>query len=150
MTITGLLRWLCSTGAGGSAAAGLLRIVLGLYFVPTGIGKFSNHDAYIVRFERWGLPEPSTFAYFTGTVETACGLLLLAGLLVRPAALVLACNMVGAFVTAGRVDGMPHLVLNPVLFVLFLVVAWSGGGRWQLQRRLGLGDDHAAPGFHRS
>jgi putative oxidoreductase len=114
----------------------VLRIALGAYFVPTGIGKFSNHDAYIRRFERWGLPEPSAFSYAIGTVEVVCGLLLVVGLLVRPAALVLAGNMVGAFVTAGRVDGMPHLVLNPLLFALFLMLATVGGGRWQLQRRL--------------
>ena len=114
----------------------VLRVSLGAYFVPTGIGKFTNHDAYIRRFDRWGLPEPSAFSHAIGTVETVCGLLLIVGLLVRPAALVLAGSMVGAFVTAGRVDGMPHLVQNPVLFGLFLVLVWAGGGRWQLQRRL--------------
>lgn len=47
-------------------------------------------------------------------------------------ALVLAANMVGALLTAGRIDGGRDIWLPLVLIAgLSIVIAW-GGGRWAL------------------
>jgi len=119
------------------------RIVLGAVFIPTGLGKFLNHDAYVVRFDRWGFPEPGTVAYGVGTIEIVFGLLVLLGIAPRLAGLALAGNMVGAFFTAGLVDGGQDLWLPPIMFVLAVTVVVRGGGRWQLPHHVGLG--RAAP-----
>ena len=59
------------------------------------------------------------------------GALLIAGLLTRPAAALLAGDMVGAIVTAGRVEGGAiNLVLAPSLLVAMLFLLWAGPGRW--------------------
>ncbi len=56
-------------------------------------------------------------------------MLLIAGLLTRPAAALLAGDMVGAIVTAGRVEGGAiNLVLAPTLLVAMLVPALGGAG----------------------
>jgi putative oxidoreductase len=114
-------------------------VALGLFFLQTGGGKFVNHDAYVQRFERWGLPEPGVATYATGSVEVVMGLLLLAGVLVRPAALLLLGTMVGAVLTAGRVDGGRDLWLPPLVGLLLAVLIRVGGGRLQLQRSARVG-----------
>ena len=51
------------------------------------------------------------------------------GLLTRPAAAVLAVNLVGAIATAGRVDGGSfHLGVGPTLLVAMLFLVWAGPG----------------------
>ena len=48
----------------------------------------------------YGLPSPGLFAYAVGVLEVVGGAFLIAGLLTRPAAALLAGDMVGAIVTA--------------------------------------------------
>jgi putative oxidoreductase len=72
-----------------------------------------------------------------GTVELVGGLLLVIGLLTRPAAFVLALDMVGALATAGRVEGGSfHLVYAPALLVLMVFLCWSGPGRLSVDDRM--------------
>ena len=70
---------------------------------------------------------------WSGLVEVVGGLMLLLGILPRLAALVLIGNMVGALVTAGRVDGGQDIWL-PILLIIalaaVLVLLWArGAGR---------------------
>ena len=58
------------------------------------------------------------------------------GILPRFAALVLGLDMLGAILTAGRIDGGPHLILPPLLGVLCLIIVIAGGGRWALVDRI--------------
>lgn len=59
------------------------------------------------------------------------------GRLARPAAFALAGNMVGAIVTAGRVDGGAiNLGLAPALLVVMVVLVWAGVGDRSLDARL--------------
>lgn len=111
----------------------VLRVALAALFIPVGLGKFVNHDAYIERFERWGFgAAPGEVAILVGVVEVTCGLMLLLGVVPRLAALVLAGNMVGALLTAGRVDGGQDIWLPLILIAgLSGVIAW-GAGRWAL------------------
>jgi putative oxidoreductase len=114
----------------------VLRLALAALFIPVGLGKFVNHDAYTERFERWGFGAAAgEVAILVGLVEVVCGAMLLVGVLPRLAALVLAGNMVGALATAGRIDGGQDVWLPALLIVLLAAVVRWGGGRWTVSRR---------------
>jgi uncharacterized membrane protein YphA (DoxX/SURF4 family) len=113
----------------------VLRVALAALYIQVGLGKFVNHDAYVERFERWGFGAAAgEVAILVGCVEVGCGLLLLGGVVPRLAALVLMGNMVGALVTAGRIDGGQDIWLPLVLIALLSVVVALGAGRWSLWR----------------
>jgi putative oxidoreductase len=134
-----LTELLFGTRGGPRAAlpAFAIRIVSGAIFVVFGIYKFTDHGHETESFETYGLPSPSLFAYAIGVLEVGAGLLLILGLLTRPAALALAGDMVGAIVTAGRVEGGAiNLGLAPALLAGMLVLLWIGPGRWALDGRL--------------
>jgi putative oxidoreductase len=102
-----------------------------------GVYKFTDHARETESFETYGLPSPSLFAYAIGVLEVAGGLCLLAGFLTRPAAALLAGDMVGAIITAGRVEGGAiNLALAPALLIGMLILLWLGPGRWGLDGRL--------------
>ena len=89
------------------------------------------------------MPIAGFSVYAVGSIELLCGLLLIIGLMTRPAAAALALTMVGAIATAGRVEGGSfNLGVAPTLLVVMLVLLWTGAGRpaldAALQRRLGL------------
>jgi putative oxidoreductase len=111
----------------------VLRVALAALFIPVGLGKFVNHDAYVERFERWGFGAAAgEVAILVGIVEVVCGLMLLLGVVPRLAALALAGNMVGALVTAGRIDGGQDIWLPLILIAALSVVVVWGAGRWAL------------------
>ena len=111
----------------------VLRVALAALFIPVGLGKFVNHDAYVERFDRWGFGEAAgEVAIAVGTLEVVGGLMLLLGVLPRLAALALAVNMVGALLTAGRIDGDQNIWLPLVLIAALAVIVVRGGGRWTL------------------
>ena len=118
-------------------AAAAARLLSGAVFVAFGIGKFTSHATETASFHRYGLPSPSAFAYLIGVLEVVGGVLLLLGLAVRPVALALGGNMIGAISTAGRIDGGAiNLGLAPALLVLMLALVWAGAGERSLDRRL--------------
>jgi putative oxidoreductase len=110
-------------------------VTSGAIFLVFGVYKFTDHGRETDSFETYGLPDPSLFAYAIGVLEVAGGLLLLVGFLTRPAAALLAGDMVGAIATAGRVEGGAiNLGLAPALLVAMLFLMWFGAGRWSLDR----------------
>jgi putative oxidoreductase len=123
---------------GGAAwMATVVRVVTGLFFVSTGIGKFADHAKEVADFRGFEVPWPEVAVPVVGTIEVVGGLLLVVGLLVRPAAFVLALNMIGALATAGRVEGGSfHLVYAPALLVLMVFLVWAGPGRCSLDERM--------------
>jgi putative oxidoreductase len=142
MIATILQRILAPTPNWASLPALLVRLAAGTIFVGFGLSKYSHHAREARAFTRYGLPDPGTFVYLTGTLELTLGVALLLGLLTRPAALALAGNMVGAIATGGRVDGgFVNLVLAPVLLVAMLFLIFVGAGRWSLDARI----RHTAP-----
>ena len=113
----------------------VLRVIAAAVFIPVGLGKFVNHDAYVERFERWGFGAAAgEVAILVGVVEVACGLMLLLGVAPRAAALALSGNMIGALATAGRIDGGQDVWLPLVLIVVLAAIVVGGGGRWVLVR----------------
>lgn len=131
-----LIRWLLEPGPPDRVPPLAARILLAAVFIPIGMGKFLNHDAYIDRFERWGFPAPGASAYLAGVTEVGCGFLMLLGVLPRPAGLALLGTMVGAFTTAGLQDGGQDLWLPPVMAALAVYVVIAGAGRLRLHERL--------------
>ena len=128
--------------------AALLRVACGVIFVAFGLGKFTAHASEARSFAKYGLPSPGLFASAIGVLELALGLLLVAGLATRLAAVMLAGEMVGAIATAGRVEGGAiNLGLAPALLVVMLFLVWSGAGRWSVDARLrsGLATPPQAP-----
>jgi putative oxidoreductase len=86
--------------ASGPHANLVVRLLVGLVFLPEGIKKFLFPEQWGAgRFARIGLPAPAALAHFVGAVEIVCGVLLLVGLLTRLAALPLLVDMVFAIAT---------------------------------------------------
>jgi len=114
-----------------------VRVIAGVLFVTFSLGKFVDHAKESADFDHYGIPAPEVATYVVGTLELVCGALLIVGLLTRPAAFLLACNLVGAIATAGRVDGGTfHLGVAPTLLVAMLFLLWAGPGRLALDRTL--------------
>ena len=80
-----------------AASVVLVRIAVGVVFASEGIQKFLYPEALGPgRFATIGIPAPHVMGYFVGAVEVVCGLLVLAGLLTRVAAVPLVVDMVVA------------------------------------------------------
>src|SRR5262249_36890575 len=92
------LRKLLATDA--PAAVLLVRLLVGAVFLSEGVQKFLYPAALGAgRFAKIGIPYPEVMGPFVGTFEVTCGLLLLAGLLTRLAAVPLIVIMCVAIVT---------------------------------------------------
>jgi putative oxidoreductase len=138
--------------AGGQRANLVVRLLVGLVFVPEGVKKFLFPEQWGAgRFERIGIPAPEAMAYFVGGVEIVFGLLLLVGLLTRLATIPLLIDITVAIATTkipllwratavsakvgfwsmqaeSRTD---FAMLMGLLFLLF-----AGGGLFSLDTRL--------------
>ncbi len=78
----------------------VVRLLVGLVFVPEGLKKFLFAEQWGAgRFVRIGLPAPEVLASFVGAVEIVCGTLLLVGLLTRLATIPLLIDMLVAIGT---------------------------------------------------
>jgi uncharacterized membrane protein YphA (DoxX/SURF4 family) len=101
-----------------------IRWAAAIVFILFGAGKFVSHATEVASFRLYGLPAPDAFVYAVGVVELAGGLLLASGRLLRPAALVLAGDMVGAIIVSGIGRGEDvSLTLAPALLaaMIFLI-----------------------------
>lgn len=115
----------------------VVRVVAGLFYVSTGLGKFLDYSKEVDDFRGFEVPWPEVAVPLVGTLELVGGVLLVLGFLVRPMALLLALNMVGALATAGRVEGGSfHLVYGPALLVLMVFLCWAGPGRVSIDERM--------------
>lgn len=78
----------------------LIRLTVGLIFLSEGLQKYITPDLTGPgRFVKIGFSNASFWAYFTGSFEIVCGMLILIGLLTRIAAIPLLVVMGVAFVT---------------------------------------------------
>lgn len=86
--------------ASGQRAHLIVRLLVGLVFLPEGVKKFLFPEQWGAgRFARIGIPEPVLMAHFVGAVEVVCGALLLVGLLTRLAAIPLLIDILVAIAT---------------------------------------------------
>jgi putative oxidoreductase len=123
---------------GGRAIAALVgRLAGGAVFVIFGLGKFVDHASEVASFDAYGLPAPDAFVYVIGVIELVGGVLLMLGLFTRPAALVLAGDMIGAIVVSGIGLGeLVSLTLAPAELALCLYLLWTGPGALSLDGRV--------------
>jgi uncharacterized membrane protein YphA (DoxX/SURF4 family) len=152
---TGLGRLFASEG---SRSTILVRILVGVVFASEGLQKFLYPAALGAgRFAKIGIPAPEVMGPFVGAVETVCGVLILAGLLTRLAAVPLIVNMLVAIAStkvpillghgyflfsdpsAGKqgLSSMLHEArtdLSMLLGAIFLLIV--GGGQWSLDAAL--------------
>jgi putative oxidoreductase len=114
-----------------------VRLGAGVVFVLFGAGKFTSHASEVDSFHTYGLPSPDAFVYAIGAIEIVGGMLLIAGLATRLAALVLAGDMVGAISVSGIGEGEAiSLTLAPALLVGMAFLLWTGPGVRALDRRI--------------
>ena len=84
----------------GNVPALLCRLAVGLIFLSEGLQKYLFPETLGTgRFEKIGFSNPAFWAYFTGTFEIVCGILILIGLLTRLAAIPLLIIMIVSFIT---------------------------------------------------
>ena len=116
----------------------LFRIYWGWQFFLTGKGKLFNHNQVVEFFTSLGIPLPGINAWFVAGVESIGGILLLVGLFSKPVALVLAVNMLVAYISVPEdrsalfgifKDPEPFLSADPFFFLLtsILVLAFGAG-----------------------
>jgi uncharacterized membrane protein YphA (DoxX/SURF4 family) len=119
------------------------RITVGLVFLTEGIQKYLFPETLGVgRFEKIGFSNPGFWAYFTGTFEIACGILVIAGFLTRLASIPLLIIMITAFITTK----IPVLSLHGFwnfaheyrtdfcMTMLLLFILYYGGGHFSADK----------------
>lgn len=118
----------------------LARLTLGWIFVESGWGKLHNLPKVIEFFASLGIPAPGIQAPFAAATELVCGLLLLAGLLTRIAAVPLAVTMAVAILAAKRseIAALSDLfALAEFLYIILLgLLAAFGAGPLSLDHLL--------------
>lgn len=124
-------------GSGRSVVA--LRWASAIVFVVFGAGKFVNHAAELSSFRQYGLPFAEGFVFLIGGVEILGGALLLVRRLARPAACLLAIDMMGAIIVSGIAHGEAiSLTLAPALLAAMIVVMRNAAPRsssgWHAER----------------
>jgi len=92
-----------------------VRLYWGWQFFQTGWGKFHRLPQVVEFFTSLGIPMPAFNAYFVSGLEVVGGILLAIGLAGRPIALMLAFDMVIAYVTADR-DALRSILSDPGKF----------------------------------
>lgn len=108
----------------------VLRVLTGLSFVYLGILYKFLHPTYLLTgVDLYDLPlfgfPPEVFVFIVATVETAIGVLITAGVMVRPLSFVLVFAF--AFFSIAMSEGvLGHSFLYGVVFALFA----NGPGRW--------------------
>lgn len=92
-----------------------IRLYWGWQFWQTGMGKLSNIPKVVDYFTSLGLPVPTLNAYFIAALEAAGGILLALGLGSRLIALLLAGDMIVAYVIADR-EALTSVISDPSKF----------------------------------
>lgn len=78
----------------------LIRLYWGWQFAQTGWGKLLHLSRFTAYFYQLGIPLPHLSALFVGLLELCGGILMAIGLFSRPVALLLAIDMIAAYVVA--------------------------------------------------
>ncbi len=126
----------------GPASIVLIRLAVGLIFLTQGILKYTDPNMGVVRFTRIGFPHPFFTAHFVGTFEIVCGLLVLAGLWTRVAAVPLLIIIATAIATTKVPElfrfnqGFWYMVSDAradfAMLCSLLFLIWMGGGAWSV------------------
>jgi len=118
----------------------VMRLYWGWQFAQAGWGKLQHLDHVVQFFTQLGIPAPAIQAPFVAGLEVVGGILLALGLGSRLVALLLAGDMLVAFVTADHdaffgffSDPDTFLKATPCTYLIAsLVVLVFGPGKWAL------------------
>jgi uncharacterized membrane protein YphA (DoxX/SURF4 family) len=84
----------------GNVPTLIIRLVVGLIFLSEGLQKYITPETVGTgRFAKIGFSNPAFWAYWVGSFEIVCAILILFGLIIRFAAIPLLVVMLVAFVT---------------------------------------------------
>ncbi len=123
----------------------LVRVVVGLVFLTEGFQKYLFPETLGTgRFLTIGFSNPAFWAYFAGTFEIICGMLILLGFLTRLASIPLLIIMITAFITTK----WPILINKGIwpwaheyrtdfamtLLLLYLLI--YGAGSWSIDSKI--------------
>jgi putative oxidoreductase len=127
----------------------LVRLTVGLTFLTEGIQKYIFPELLGTgRFLTIGFNHPAFWAYFTGTFEIICGILVIIGLITRIASIPLIIIMITAFVTTK----IPILIHKGIwtwaheyrtdfaMTMLLIYLLVYGGGGWSVDSRISASD----------
>lgn len=127
------------SGAAGSTAVLLGRVLISLIFILAGYSKLTGIAGTAGWFASIGLPVPTVTAVLVGVVELVGGLAILVGWQTRIAAIVIALFTLGATAIAHMdfSDGTQVLFLQKNLAIAggLLFLAVFGPGAYSLDRR---------------
>ncbi|MDX2020451.1 MAG: DoxX family protein [Deltaproteobacteria bacterium] len=109
----------------------LMRVCIGVLFAQSGWGKLHNIERTTQFFASLHIPAPGVQAVFVALVELVGGVLLLAGLGTRIAAVFLSGTMVVALLTAVEYEGFAgFLTANETIYLVALWwLALAGAGK---------------------
>ena len=94
-----LIEWLWIPPLSAPRATVLIRSMAGAVFLWEGVLKFVYTNQGVGRFTKLGFPLPEMTAHFVGVLEIVGGVLLIAGLLTRVAAIPFVIEMVVAMLS---------------------------------------------------
>jgi putative oxidoreductase len=112
------------------------RINWGWQFFQSGQGKLINHEKVVSFFTSLNIVQPDLNAWFVAGLECFGGLLLLAGFASRPIGLLLATNMLVAYLAVAEdrakllnifSDPNPFLAADPFFFLLTALLVFCFG-----------------------
>lgn len=116
----------------------VLRVFTGLALaVAHGWGKMPPQPGFVSRIEDMGMP--ALFAWLAALAEVAGGLMLAAGLLTRPTALLLVLHFTVVVFVAHAGDPFGRRELALFFWFVALLFFCSGGGRYSLDAAIGPG-----------
>jgi putative oxidoreductase len=124
----------------------LVRLYWGWQFAQTGLGKLHNIQHVIGFFTTLNIPAPAFNAYFVSGMEFVGGILLIVGVVSRLTALLLAIDMIVAYITTDT-EALRAILSDPgklyadaaytFLFASLLILIF-GPGRFALDHVLSL------------
>src|ERR1035437_5918391 len=139
----GLFSIIFKTTSGNGAI--LIRLTVGLVFLTEGIQKYLFPELLGTgRFLTIGFSDPAFWAYFTGTFEIVCGILIILGFITRVASVPLIFIMITAFVTT-KIPILIHKGFWPwaheyrtdfamTLLLVYLLI--YGSGNWSVDSKI--------------
>jgi putative oxidoreductase len=111
----------------------VVRVFAGLALaLAHGWGKVPPSSRFVEMIGGMGMPAPELFAWLAALAELAGGLLLAAGLLTRPVALVLTVHFAVVVFLAHAGDPFGRLELGAFFLVSAVLFLCAGGGRYSL------------------
>ena len=104
-----------------------LSLVLGFWFIGSGMTKLLSVESQVANFARWGYPD--WFRFLTGTIELIAAALLListvSGRVATLGAALIACVMCGALYTRIANDEPLSTIIPPaILLLVAALIAW--------------------------